>query len=193
MLSGSYFGVKGFSLAFVPLLAALAAAEGRVFLIMGDRALDRDTLVSEIVGDRSSKPCVCEFVRRVGQGRAVAARELVLALSASLDAAQSAREREVDRLIVADLEMQKRPELDCAPVPAVQRVVANEVDGAGDIASGAARHDQEHAVGEGRADQFEESAGQVRAPPLSRAGMHVELEEGVPVLRPNRGACQRLD
>ena len=109
MLSGSYFGVKGFSLAFVPLLAAIAAAEGRVFLIMGDRALDRLPLVSEIVGDRSGKPRVGEFMRRIGEGRAVAARELVLPLGASLDAAQSARQREVDRLIVADLEMQKGP------------------------------------------------------------------------------------
>ena len=87
-------------------------------------------------------------MRRIGEGRPVAARELVLALGAGLDAAQSARKREVDRLIVADLEMQKRPVLDRAPVAAVERVVANEIDRAGDIPSGAARHHQEHAVGE---------------------------------------------
>src|ERR1700722_6772393 len=147
MLSGSYFGVKGFSLAFVPLLAAIDAAEGRVFLIMGDRALDRFSLVSEIVGDRPGKPRVGEFVRRISEGRSIAAGELVLALGASLDAPQSARQREVDRLIVADLEMQKRPVLDRAPVAAVERVVADEVDRARDIPSGPARHHKEHAVG----------------------------------------------
>ena len=42
-------------MAFRPLLAAIAAAEGRVFLIMGDRALDRLPLVSEIVGDRPAQ------------------------------------------------------------------------------------------------------------------------------------------
>ena len=73
----------------------------------------------------------------------------MLALGASLDAAQSARKREVDRLIVADLEMQKRPLLDRAPVAAVERVVADEIDGAGDVPPVAARHHQEHAVGEG--------------------------------------------
>src|SRR5260370_37647176 len=110
MLSGSYFGFKRFSLTFVPWLAAIAAAEGRVFLIVGDRALDRFALVSKIVGDRPGKSGVGEFVRRIGKGRPVATGQLVLSLRASLDAAQSARQREVDRLIIADLEMQKRPE-----------------------------------------------------------------------------------
>ena len=54
MLSGSYFGVKGFS-HFLGPLRAVAAAEGRIALIMRDRALDRFSLVSEIVGDRSAK------------------------------------------------------------------------------------------------------------------------------------------
>ena len=54
MLSDSYFGVKGFSHFFGP-LRAVAAAEGRIALIMRDRALDRGPLVSEIVGDRSAK------------------------------------------------------------------------------------------------------------------------------------------
>ena len=88
-------------------------------------------------------------MRRIGEGRTVAAGELVLALGAGLNAAQSARKREVDRLIVADLEMQKRPVLDRAPVAAIERVVANEIDRAGDLPPSAARHHQEHAVGEG--------------------------------------------
>src|SRR3984957_8292390 len=125
MLSGSYLGFKRFSLTFGCLLAAIAAAEGRIALIMRDRALDRFPLVSQIVGDRSRQSRIGEFVRRIGEGRPVAPRELVLPLRARLDAAQSSRESEVDRLIVADLEMQKGPVLDRAPVAAVERVVAN--------------------------------------------------------------------
>ena len=175
------------------LARAVAAAEGRVVLVMGDRALDRGALVSEIVGDRPGEPRVGELVRRIGEGRPIAARELVLALGAGLDPAQSAREREIDRLIVADLEMQERPVLDRAPVAAVERVVADEIDRAGDIAPGAARHHQEHAVGERRADQIEESAGEIGAAPFARARMHVELEERVPMLWSNCRAGQPFD
>src|ERR1700721_2447702 len=118
MLSESYFGVKGFSHFFAP-LRAVTATEGRIAFIMRDRALNSSPLVSEIVGDRSGKPRIGELVRRIGESRPIAARELVLALGASLAAAQSARKREVDRLIVADLEMQKRPVLDRPPVAAI--------------------------------------------------------------------------
>ena len=54
-------------------------------------------------------------------------------------------------------------------------------------------HHQEHAVGEGRANQFEERASEIRAAPFSRARMHVEFEKSVPVLGANRRTGQRLD
>ena len=47
-------------------------------------------------------------MRRIGRHRHIAARELVLALRAGLDAAEPVRDREFDRLIVAELEMQER-------------------------------------------------------------------------------------
>ena len=60
-----------------------------------------------------------EFVRRIGEGRPVAACELVLALGAGLDPAQSARKRKVDRLIVARLEMQAVMMFGGAPIAPV--------------------------------------------------------------------------
>ena len=63
-------------------------------------------------------------MRRIGGGRQIAARELVLALGAGLDAGELVRDRVFDRLIVAELEMQERVMLDRAPVAAEQRVAS---------------------------------------------------------------------
>ena len=52
--------------------------------------------------------------------RQVAARELVLALCAGLDAREPVGDRIIDGLVVADLEMQERVMLDCAPVAAIR-------------------------------------------------------------------------
>ena len=97
--------------------------------------VDRVPLVPQIVGDRLGETRVGELMRRIGERRAIAARELVLSLRAGLDPPQAAVKREVDRLIIADLEMKERPVLDRAPVAAVERVVADEIDGAGDVAA----------------------------------------------------------
>ena len=59
----------------------------------------------------------------------------MLALGAGLDARELALDGVLDRLIVAELEMQERMMLDAAPVAAEQRIGADEVDGAGDPAS----------------------------------------------------------
>ncbi len=77
-------------------------------------------------------------MRGIGGLRQVAARDLVLALRAGLDRLQAARNRKIDRLVVADLEMQERVMFDRAPVAAEQGVGADEIDGAGDPASAAA-------------------------------------------------------
>src|SRR5271165_7277828 len=133
MLSGSYVGVKGFSQAFGSCRVVFAPAERGMPLVVGDCAVEGGPLVSEIVGDRLAQTRVGELMRRIGERRAVAARELVLSLGAGLDPPQSAVEREVDRLIIADLEMKERPVLDRAPVAAVERVVADEIDRACDV------------------------------------------------------------
>src|SRR5690606_11470828 len=67
-----------------------------------------------------------------------------------------------------------------APVAAVERIGADEVDGAGDVASAALCHHQQDIVGHALADQRIEGAGQVGAAPFAAAGIHVESEELVP-------------
>ena len=94
----------------------------------------------------------------MGRDRHVAARELVLALRAGLDAGEPARDREVDRLMVADLEMQEGVILDAAPVAAVERVRADEVDRAGDVAAGAPGHHQQDALAPSRSPISEKKA-----------------------------------
>ena len=94
-------------------------------------------LARQIVGNGPPQPRIGDVMGRIGGVRQVAARELVLALGAGLDALEPVRDRIVDRLIVAELEMQERMMLDRAPVAAVERVRADEIDRAGDPAAGA--------------------------------------------------------
>src|SRR3954470_4406681 len=62
----------------------------------------------EIVAHRAAQRRIGDVVRRMGGLRQVAARQLVLALGAGLDHPEAARDRKVDGLVVADLEMQER-------------------------------------------------------------------------------------
>src|ERR1043165_4453577 len=86
-------------------------------------------LAPEIVAHRAAQRWIGDVVRRVSRLRQVTAGDLVLALRAGLDPAQAALDGKVDRLIVADLEMQERVVLDGAPVAAEQGVRADTVDG----------------------------------------------------------------
>src|SRR5665647_638924 len=88
----------------------------------------------QILGDRPPQGRIGDEMRGIGGVRQVAARQLVFALRAGFDAAELMGDRKVDRLIIAQLEMQKRMVLDGTPVAAIERVGADEVDGAGDPA-----------------------------------------------------------
>ncbi len=83
--------------------------------------------------------------------------------------------------------------LDRAPVAAEQRVGADEIDGAGDPAVVAPRHDQEHVVRHALADQREEGAGEIGPAPFARAGLHVEGKERVPGILGDVAAVERVD
>src|SRR3982074_1611932 len=98
----------------------------------------------EIVRYRSAQVGVGDVMRRIGGLRQIAARQLVLALRARLDGFQAAPNRKLDRLVIADLEMQKRMMLDRAPVAAEQGIGADEIDGAGDPAAPTPGHHQQH-------------------------------------------------
>ena len=150
-------------------------------------------LALEIVGDRAAQARIGDVVRRIGGDRQVAARELVLALGAGLDAGELVRDRELDRLVVAELEMQERVVLDRAPVAAIQRVGADEVERAGNLSAGALGHDQQDVVAHALADQREERAGEVGPAPFARAGLHVEGEERIPGRLGQVGAGEPMD
>src|ERR1700761_998786 len=94
--------------------------------------LDIGALSLEVVGDCAAQAGIGDVVRGVGGVRQISARELVLALRAGFDDFQLTRDREIDGLIVADLEMQERMMLERAPVAAEQSIRAEEGDGAGD-------------------------------------------------------------
>src|SRR5690554_460150 len=89
--------------------------------------------------------------------------------------------------------MEARVMLDGTPVAAVEAVAADEVQCAGDVASLPPDHHEQTAVGHGFAEQREESAVEIRPAPLARAGVHVEVEEGVPVFLVDVAAGQVLD
>ena len=71
-------------------------------------------------------------MRRLGDHRFVAARELVLALRPGLNVTKPVRDRPFDRLVIAEFEMQKLHLLDRTPVAAVQSVAADQVQGSRD-------------------------------------------------------------
>src|SRR5262245_17955826 len=100
------------------------------------RACSRDVnaLAPEEVLDRAPQCGIGDVMRGIGGRRHIAARDLVLALGAGLDPGELMLDGVLNRLIIAEFEMQERMVLDGAPVAAEQRVRADEVDGAGDPA-----------------------------------------------------------
>src|SRR5215470_19344086 len=111
---------------------ALDLAERRRFVELVDLGGDMTALVLEEVGDGAAQRRIGDVMRRMRRYRHIAARDLVLSAGAGLDAGELVLDGVLDRLIIADFEMQERVLLDAAPVAAEQRVGADEVDGARD-------------------------------------------------------------
>ncbi len=132
-------------------------------------------------------------MRGVGGLGQVAARDLVFALCAGLDALQTALDCEVDSLIVADLEVEERVMLDRTPVAAEQRVRSDKIDCARDPFFVALCHHQQHVVGHGIADLRKELAREVRSPPFARAGLHIEFKESIPRIWRDVGASECIN
>src|SRR5689334_1050201 len=141
---------------------------------------DIGALALKIIGDRAPEIRVGDVMRGVGGVRQISACELVLALRAGFDDLQPVLDRKIDRLIVADLEMQERMVLDRTPIAAEQRIRADEIDGARDPSAVALGHDQENVLAHALADQRKELPREIGPSPFARAGFHVEAEEGVP-------------
>src|SRR5690606_25907570 len=83
--------------------------------------------------------------------------------------------------------------LDAAPVPAVEGIAADEVEGAGHGPLAAPAYHQQDAIRHRRGDEAEEPPVEVGAPPLAAAGIHVEVEERVPVRLGEVGAADQVD
>src|SRR6201981_2939093 len=94
----------------------LAERRRRGKLVAGH--LHISALALEIIGDGAAQGRIGDVVRRMGGHRHIAARELVLALRARFYALEPARYRELDRLVIAQLEVQERVVLDRAPMAA---------------------------------------------------------------------------
>jgi hypothetical protein len=147
----------------------------------GEYSDGRALLLEEVV-DGAAEAAVDDPVGREGRHRKIAALNLVVALGAGLDALQAMGDGIVDGLIVAGLEVQEGVALQAAPVAAVERVVALEIERATDRAAVGLGHHQHDLVGHGRTQDVEERAREVGRAPFAAAGVHVEGEEGVPVL-----------
>src|ERR1700722_4151809 len=82
-------------------------AEGRIVLgEVLDLLLDHLALAREELRDGAAKALVRDVMRAVGRHRQVAALEFMRPLGAGLDAFQPVIDRELDRPIIAALEMQ---------------------------------------------------------------------------------------
>ncbi len=97
---------------------------GKIFAGLGNRL----ALALEIIGDRVAQTGMGDVMRRMRRHGEIATRQLVLALRPGLYAVELLCNRKVDGLMIADLEMQEGVILDAAPVPAVKRILADEID-----------------------------------------------------------------
>ena len=97
---------------------------------------DCSALALEKIGDGAAQAQIPDPMGAVGPHRQIAAGKFVLALCACFDAGELVLNGEVDRLVVADLEMKAGMLLERAPIAAVQRIGADEVERTGDGAAG---------------------------------------------------------
>src|SRR5690606_5582931 len=98
------------------------------------------------------------------------------------NARQLVGDRVLDGLVITDLEVKVRMVLDGAPVAAVEAITADQVERSRDIAASPLCHDEQTPVPHDLAEQREESPADVRPAPLARAGVHVKVEKGIPML-----------
>ena len=120
-------------------------------------------------------------MRRPGRDGHIAARKLVLPLRARLHARQTPRNGGVDRLIIAELEMQERDVFGTAPVSTIKRVGANQVERPGNGHAVAIGEHQQYFVAHPLRQQREESARQIRSPPFAVAGVLIKSPESIPM------------
>src|SRR5687768_14442375 len=80
-----------------------------------------------------------------------------------------------------------------APVAAVKRILADEVERASDRAAVARRKEKQRPIPHRRADALEEGARQIGVAPFAGAGVLVEMPHRVPVDTLDLAAAERDD
>src|SRR6476646_9961062 len=105
-------------------------------------------------------------MRAIGLTRQIAAGELVRSLGPCLDTGKLVLNGEVDRLVIADLEMQERVVLDAAPI--------NEIELARAMAHRAPSEYEQHLVCHAATQQAETFAREIGPVPFARAGVHIK-------------------
>src|SRR5208337_2052155 len=109
-------------------MSRIFVPEGRELREPFDLVLDHLALALEELGDGSAKARVRDPMSAVGRHRQVAALDLVWPLRACLDPLQPVGDGKFDGLVIAAFEMEKLVISIASPVPAVDRVLAEEIE-----------------------------------------------------------------
>ena len=129
---------------------------------------------------RRSPECATQCAE-IGRLRQIAALDLMPSLRACFHALQTVLDRPIDGAVVAKLEMQEWPVAAAAPVAAIQRLAASEVQRARHRLAGVLRHHQHHALAQPLAEQREERARQISRPPFAIDCRAIEPIERIPM------------
>ena len=117
----------------------------------------------------------------------------MLALGTGFDTVEPEPDRDLDRLMVTELEMQVRVLLQQAPIAAIEGIGADEIERGSDVAPILPGQHQQDPVGHALVDQLKKLAIEIGAAPFARAGVLVTGEEDVPMLRPQIGTREVFD
>ena len=98
-------------------------------------ALHMGAFMVEIVRHAAPQGRIGYPMGRIRSGGGIAACQFMLALGAGLDPFQPARNRKINRLMVADLEMQEGVVFNRPPIAPVKGIRADEIDGSGNRAA----------------------------------------------------------
>jgi hypothetical protein len=167
--------------AFAGMTLLFGLAVGRLLGQQRNLASNRKPLALEIIGDSAAQRRIGNVVGAVGLDWQITSGELVCPLGSGFYAREVVRDRELDGLVVADLEMKIGMLLDRAPIAAIERVGADEVKRPRHVATGALGEHEQDLSGHGFAEQAEAAPREIGRAPFARAGVHVEREERIPM------------
>src|ERR1043165_721906 len=137
-------------------------------------------LLLQVAVDRAPEACIRDPVRRPGLRRLEAARHLVLALRARLEAPQTLLDTVLDSLVIARLEMQAVELRRCAPVAAVERVATAKEDRGRDRRALHLGELYDDRAGQRRRNRAEEFGIEIVLMPAHFEGARREAEHDVP-------------